>query len=93
MSIACFFVGRDFQRRENTIYSCRKTFSWRSSVQNLKRGKVAGFTYEPFPMIEGICFGLKNVKYKYIIISNAICYTMLCMLEWMQNKKHRIGTP
>ena len=28
-----------------------------------------------------------------IIISNAMCYTMLCMLEWMRKGKHRIGTP
>ena len=25
-------------------------------------------------------------------ISNVICYTMLCMLEWMRKMKHRIGT-
>ena len=25
-------------------------------------------------------------------ISNAMWYTMLCMLEWMQKEKHRIGT-
>ena len=31
---------------------------------------------------------IKPVKY----ISNAICYTMLYMLEWMRNEKHRIGT-
>ena len=29
------------------------------------------------------------VKY---IISNVMCYTMLCMLKWMQKEKHRIGT-
>ena len=28
-----------------------------------------------------------------IIISNAMCYTMLCMLEWMWKGKYRIGTP
>ena len=28
-----------------------------------------------------------------IIISNAMCYTMLCMLERMRKGKHRIGTP
>ena len=28
-----------------------------------------------------------------IIISNVICYTMLCMLEWIRKGKHRIGTP
>ena len=28
------------------------------------------------------------VKY----ISNAMCYIMLCMLEWMRKMKHRIGT-
>ena len=27
-----------------------------------------------------------------IIISNAMRYTMLCMLEWMRKEKHRIGT-
>ena len=27
------------------------------------------------------------------IISNAMCYTMLCMLEWMRKGKHRIGIP
>ena len=26
------------------------------------------------------------------IISNMMCYTMLCMLEWMRKRKHRIGT-
>ena len=26
------------------------------------------------------------------IISNAMCYTMLCMLEWMRKEKYRIGT-
>ena len=26
-----------------------------------------------------------------IIISNAMCYAMLCMLEWMQKGKYRIG--
>ena len=31
------------------------------------------------------------VKYK-IIISNAMCYIILCMLEWMRKGKHRIGT-
>ena len=25
-------------------------------------------------------------------ISIVICYTMLCMLKWMRNGKHRIGT-
>ena len=30
---------------------------------------------------------------KYINNSNAMCYTMLCILEWMRNRKHRIGTP
>ena len=25
-------------------------------------------------------------------ISNGMCYTMLCMLEWMRKEKHRIGT-
>ena len=29
------------------------------------------------------------VKY---IISNAMCYTMLYMLEWMRKGKHKIGT-
>ena len=24
-------------------------------------------------------------------ISNAMCYTMLCMLEWMRKGEHRIG--
>ena len=28
-----------------------------------------------------------------IIINNAMCYTMLCMLEWMQKEMHRIRTP
>ena len=28
-----------------------------------------------------------------IIISNAMCYTMLSMLEWMRKGKYRIGTP
>ena len=28
-----------------------------------------------------------------IIISNAMCYTMLYMLEWMWKEKHRIGIP
>ena len=27
------------------------------------------------------------------IISNAMCYTMLYMLEWMWKEKHRIGIP
>ena len=27
-----------------------------------------------------------------IIISNVICYTILCMLKWMRKEKHRIGT-
>ena len=27
-----------------------------------------------------------------IIISSAMCYTMLYMLEWMRKGKHRIGT-
>ena len=31
---------------------------------------------------------ITNVKY----ISNAMCYTMLYMLEWMRKEKHRIGT-
>ena len=26
------------------------------------------------------------------IISNAMCYTMLYMLEWMRKRKHRIRT-
>ena len=26
------------------------------------------------------------------IINSAMCYTMLCMLEWMRKRKHRIGT-
>ena len=25
-------------------------------------------------------------------ISNGMCYTILCMLEWMRKRKHRIGT-
>ena len=31
---------------------------------------------------------------KYLIkyISNAMCYTMLYMVEWMRKGKHRIGT-
>ena len=28
-----------------------------------------------------------------IIISNAMCYAMLSMLEWMRKGKYRIGTP
>ena len=28
-----------------------------------------------------------------ITIINAICYTMLCILEWMRKGKHKIGTP
>ena len=28
-----------------------------------------------------------------IIISHAMRYTMLCMLEWMRKGKYRIGTP
>ena len=27
------------------------------------------------------------------IITNEMRYTMLCMLEWMRKRKHRIGTP
>ena len=27
-----------------------------------------------------------------IIINNVMCYTMLCMLEWMREGKHRIRT-
>ena len=27
-----------------------------------------------------------------IIISNTMCYTMLCMLKWMRKEKYRIGT-
>ena len=33
---------------------------------------------------------MDHIKY---IISNAMCYTMLCMLEWTRKGKHRIGTP
>ena len=32
---------------------------------------------------------MEHVKY----ISDAICYTMLYMLEWMQKEKYKIGTP
>ena len=28
-----------------------------------------------------------------IIISNVMCYIMLCMLEWMRKGKYRIRTP
>ena len=34
------------------------------------------------------CFTMLNIN----IISNVMCYTMLCMLEWMRKGKHRIGT-
>ena len=34
-----------------------------------------------------------NTMLNNIIISNAMCYTMLCMLEWMRKINHRIGTP
>ena len=32
------------------------------------------------------------VEYNYYY-SNGMCYTMLCVLEWMRKKKHRVGTP
>ena len=35
---------------------------------------------------------LIKVSIKYII-SNAMCYTILSMLELMRKRKHRIGTP
>ena len=38
-------------------------------------------------------FGSDTMLNVNIIISNAMCcYTMLCMLEWMRKRKHRIGT-
>ena len=36
---------------------------------------------------------ISNMLNKIINISNAMYYTMLCMLEWMRKGKHRIGTP
>ena len=43
------------------------------------------------PRIEAL---VSVIIVKYInIISNTMCYTMLCMLEWMRKGKHRIGTP
>ena len=32
-------------------------------------------------------------QFDVIIISNAMCYTMLCMLEWMRKEMYRTGTP
>ena len=37
-------------------------------------------------------FGSDTMLNVNIVISNVMCYTMLCMLEWMQKRKHRIGT-
>ena len=31
-------------------------------------------------------------KLQMLNISNGMCYTMLCILEWMRKRKHRIGT-
>ena len=33
-----------------------------------------------------------NTMININIIINAMCYTMLNMLEWMRKRKHRIGT-
>ena len=35
---------------------------------------------------------LKREPKELLNISNVMCYTMLCMLEWMRKRKHRIGT-
>ena len=32
-----------------------------------------------------------TIHYKLLNISNEMWYTMLCMLEWMRKRKHRIG--
>ena len=37
-------------------------------------------------------FGSDTMLNVNIIISSAMCYTMLYMLEWMRKGKHRIGT-
>ena len=37
-------------------------------------------------------FGSDTMLNMNIIISNVMCYTMLCMLEWMRKRKYRIGT-
>ena len=33
-----------------------------------------------------------SFPFSVLNISNGMCYTMLCMLEWMRKRKHRIGT-
>ena len=35
---------------------------------------------------------LTTLLLNIIIISNAMCYTILCMLEWMRKGKYRVGT-
>ena len=37
-------------------------------------------------------FGSDTMLNISITISNGMCFTMLYMLEWMQKKKHKIGT-
>ena len=40
------------------------------------------------------CWGLGSDFFTLdmLNISNGMCYTMYCMLEWMRKRKHRIGT-
>ena len=44
-----------------------------------------------FKTFTHICMNKVKIL-KYYIRNNAMCYTMLCMLEWMRKMKHRIGT-
>ena len=46
---------------------------------------------EMFCLMPRTKFG-SDTMLNIIIISNAMCYTMLCMLEWMRKGKYRVGT-